>query len=204
MNNITRRGRKFRKGTSNDKHIRDVVKGVLSSKIEKKYAVNTAATVVSSTTVLLPLSQVPQGVQDNDRIGDSILNKNLKIDIIMQSNTSSTSGVFRVTIFRWIPPNAPTSANIYFPGIANIQAPLFQDYEQSYVIMYDKLLNCSKGSLSDIGTVILQLNMKAKGRQEYVAGSATLGSNQIYMLVTSSGITSATAFWASTFEYYDA
>lgn len=124
---------------------RKVKKLVRTSKVDLHY-LDTAQTLTPGTTAALGyLTAIPQGNTENDRDGDAVSLKHLRVSMTLVPNTAAASDSFRIIFFRYRGDRggaAPSVTNILQTS-SNIDAPYNRDYRNSYKILYDRKIDCS-------------------------------------------------------------
>lgn len=137
-----------------------------------------------------------QGVTDSDRIGNSILAKDLQIRLAHNfQNTIGTPNVMglhcRMMLVCWkenIQLNGPTAAKI-FESPGNLYSPVNKDYSDQFVVMKDKFFTLNSGiSVSAVtGFQTMKLFKKLNWHLRYQAGTAFDGTvNHIFLILRSS------------------
>lgn len=159
---------------------------------------------VSSTSLVLRLSEVPQGSTDVERIGDKLTMTSLEFRFtsypIVDIKTNDTS-TYRITVFLWKDDTVPSVYNIYessggagaidqFPGCW----PFTHDTAIKRKILYDKTISTVGASTATqiVGcdnktfqqhTVIIPLYKMKKNTIWFENGSLN-GVNKIYAIIT--------------------
>jgi len=174
-----------------------MIKSRIDHETEDKYLdtfSGTPGAVNYNGTTPFSLSDVPQGVTDFNRTGDSILAKQLSFRALVSYNQTSTTtnlatslNVLRLIVFNWKPfytDVAPTVAKVmtYFGTAYAALGPLTHDGIDQIDVLFDKTIYLNGiDKASDIVKFVIPLNCEIC----YRSGSTTNQSNGIY------------AFWMS-------
>lgn len=156
------------------------------------YGVNTSPVLQCLTNV------IAQGTNDNERIGNSILAKDIyfRCQIGWLPSASIQVGISRFILFAWkdnASANAP-SANKVLNDPSNINSPINKDYSDQFVVLKDKTIAHNAYTTS----VVMQSysHMKVYKTLNYhmrwTASSATsITQNHVYILFLGAGATAA-------------
>lgn len=182
--------------------VKKYVKSQLAKNIEYKYRTlifGTQPVVVAGN--VYPLTNIPQGLLDTNRIGDVIKLKALTFRCEMIGH--SLFNYIRMIIFQWKSLNAlPPAVTAVLNGISPtyLTQPKV-DNRPNYQILYDRTFKMDPDNPSIV------LNSKARlkyAKRDLIfnAGSATQGTNLIYLLLISDGIGSTNPDFKGEFNFW--
>lgn len=212
-----RKHRKFKKGLSEQQVV--TVGRIVDRKIMKNAELKQAAlsngpvipVYNGGGTTFTKLTDIPQGVNYAQRIGDQITLKSLHIRMKLtnnQGNTSAIDTVWRVIIFQYFSNDAtPVETELFVPSYANqnsgtaivgSMSALDYNYKTQYRVLYDKTLYTS-GSNNQVGTSLLQDNYSrelhfkvplkfAEKKIRFLSNATTNATNNIYMCVATNDV----------------
>ncbi len=129
---------------------------------------------IDNSGTIVSLTSVAQGLDYNNRIGDSIKLQRIQIRSKILMNTTSTGSVMRVILFRDLYQNgtAPTFTNLL--GGAGTLNPINWLLKDRFAILADELLflspNGQDGAVSEI-------DLQHEGHVKYIGTSSSSGSN---------------------------
>lgn len=148
----------------------------------KHFDVNISQSITQAGTLNL-LSQIGQGVDDTQRIGNTLYLKSLFMNVSIVQNAGSTIDNVRLMVvvdrqgF-----NAPAVNSVLEPALlTSTLAPLSQYnhyYMSRYKVIYDRTLKLSTGFSE---TLIYKKYIPLKFASHYI-GAATTFKNQVYLL----------------------
>lgn len=162
------------------------VKKMIAQPVEVKYynKVLTVQSILYSGNLYL-ISDVPQGIADNDRDGDQLNLTHINLKAEWNASSAATSfNLCRFIVFQWRPQTTPT-LNLILTGLGAAIAPLApytRDTRSMYKILYDKMTVLSIANSNSVHAFNLRLRKGYNRRLQYQGGT-TVGSNQIYILV---------------------
>lgn len=173
-----------------------------------------SAYAVGGTPYLSCLTNnISPGTSENNRIGNSILGKNLyfRAQIGWLNSATISYGASRLIIFAWkenAQVNAPTAAKILWtPG--DINSAINKDYSDQFVIIKDKTFihNANLVTVSQQDAKYVKLYKPLDFHMRFTGSAgATQTTNHIYMLFLGGGASSANASYInlySRFNYTD-
>lgn len=148
----------------------------------KHYDVNLSQTIVATGTLTL-LSNIGQGVDDTQRLGNTLHLRSLYLNVIVNQASTSFSDTFRILIVRDRQNyNTPAVADILEPGVlGGGLAPIAQYnhyYMSRFKILYDKTFHLSQGG----GEVFSMKRWIPIFCDSHYIGASTVFKNQIYLL----------------------
>ena len=172
--------------------------------VEEKFLDVSGSQTVSSTGSIVALSQIAQGSDYTNRVGDSIKLQRIEFRAKYIMNTASTGTILRVIIFRDLFQQGvdPTVTNVIGgTGALNPKNFLLRD---RFSLLYDEL--CYMSNVGEDGGVI-QFSMPHEGHVKYIGTTAATASNgfgSIYMLLLSDEATNVPTFtWHSSIYFTD-
>lgn len=178
------------------------VKRLIGKRTEQKYFDLTYTyTQVDRAGILNVLSNVPQGVAQQQRVGDRITMKSLELRITLYYNGSlvayNTTHNVRVLLFRWTINNAgapPIMSNIFqYAGAGgdyrNTVSPInWQTHAQKdIVVLHDRIYSVGA---QDKAPVIQFKRKRIRGNVDFDIGAST-GEGQLYLMVLADDATGA-------------
>lgn len=209
---IRKQPKKLAKKTT--KAVRNIVRSELrkNSELKYHYVAQPYLAVFSGTgRVLVDIcAGIPQGILDNNRIGDQITMKSLHISGELVAGTGPNSHPivnYRIMVFQYkSQDNNPAITEILIPSLANATVAVpaaasgpfsgrHVDYMTTYHVLYDKmyttygsnglaLLN-GNSNTGQSKRFSFQVSLKyAIKKVQYEAGSLTLNTNGLYMMIT--------------------
>lgn len=163
----------------------------------KYYLQQASANAMTTTPVLFQLSQIPQGVTDSSRQGDRLHWRDIECRGWME--VGDPTNLVRIIIFQWSQNTTPLAGNLLLPGFSgaiDVTSTYSHDNRQFYTILYDSFQSLvGNGTATTYpGTDTTQKTFYFKKKipwvtVQYVGGSATVGSNQVwYLRVADSGV----------------
>lgn len=195
----TYRSRKAKTTKKTDKRsLTKLVRNVMLRQAEDKhFYVNSGTTAVTylSSAAIIPLTQIGQGVSDNERIGDQIRLNKLRLHIRLVAQASNILTVFRFIVFRYKP---LATVTMPYP----LQENLSLDYQSSLSHYDHKLVPSQMVILKDVIEGGIQpytnpfvrryvINLK---NVEQVYTGATYSTNAIYLLLIGMSTTSTSSY----------
>lgn len=184
-------------------HLRRLIN--VETKICNAVASNGTMTISSSISCL---SQIAQGSNYTDRVGDSIRLQSLEFRARLFQNTSATQTVARIIIFRDLDgtATAPTKADVLdaFGTSADVCAQYNWLNRDRFSILYDEFQ-----SFSSTGTTTDTMYFRTthEGHVKYLGTTATAASNgkgSIYVMFISDEATNVpTVTWNSRVSFTD-
>lgn len=169
---------------------KEQVARMMQMKTELKHLdTNVAATAISTSGIIYALSDIPQGITDVTRIGDSALPKQLQLrwNIV---GADTPSNILRCVVFRWkmnTAADVPTINEIFDSAFSGnyVLAPLTFHDRARYELLMDKVWVSNPNAASTTNTKTGSKSMKmAKKAIEFQAGIVD-GQNKIYLLIVS-------------------
>lgn len=166
---------------------------------EAKFYDRAAASTFTNTGTLVNLTNlIPQGTDESERIGNSILLKDMQLKLFLShpidySTSTSNGGYWRVILFCWkenLQDNPPTVAKLLqgstFSAFTN------KDYTDQFVILKDKIMSFETDSSRTTGVVtnifrFLKWYKKADWHLRFDGGTTADGTqNHVYIVLISS------------------
>lgn len=173
------------------KSTKKYVKAVINKNIETKYYDGTIISqgVDWNGVVFGPITDIPQGDTDSNRIGDKVNLKSLRMRFTIQ--WADTINLMRIVVFQWIPTSLtlPSVADI-FPAsnLGNFFSPLLNyvwDDKSQRIILYDKVFRMVSNNDSGFTVHKKKVSLKfAKKKVNFIAGSND-GYNHLFILAIS-------------------
>jgi hypothetical protein len=157
--------------------------------IETKVINQSATSTAVNTTGIIPcLSQVAQGLDYTNRVGDSVKIQRLVFRARLYVNAVATTSIMRVLLVRDLDGygTAPTTAAV-LETVAASGAPLSQyNYLNSdrFSVLYDTFVTLSTQNPSEV----IAVDMPHEGHIKYLgttAGATSDGKGSIYMVTVS-------------------
>lgn len=153
--------------------------------IETKFLNVASSQTVSNTGSIVPLSQIVQGVNYTERIGDSIKIQKIEFRCKVSMSTSASFTNFRLIIFRDLYQQGadPTITNVL--GSASTLNPKNFLLRDRFSLLVDEMFVMS---VSGDNACSLEYNIPHEGHIKYIGTTAATASNgfgSIYMLVLS-------------------
>lgn len=170
---------------------------------EKFFNVNTSFTIPTTGTINC-LSQMGQGTDYNNRIGDSLKIQKLVFRAKLLMNTASTGTIVRVLIIRDLFQQGvdPTFTNVL--GGANPLNPKNFLLRDRFSILVDELIYLSNSGEDGCS---LHYNIPHEGHIKYIGTTAAAASNgfgSLYLLTVADEATNVPTFtWNSSLYYTD-
>lgn len=169
---------------------RRVIQRTLNKQVELKYyaaADNTYGAIsYNGTDFMQPFSQMAQGDTDSTRDGDRIFMKEFRFRVGVKIG-SATPTFLRIICFQWHPTTVPVYANILLDQHNTACAPLSDfchDTRQEYRILSDDLVQVDTVA-HPAACVEHAIKSGFVPNVQFQAGSATVGTNHIYILAVS-------------------
>lgn len=158
---------------------------IVRSQQETKFRDASIATSVSYNGVILPLSDIPVGTGDTERIGDKI--KPVSIQLRGNVVASDNTNMFRMVVFRWKPSfNADTpipSEILQVVGSTSAtNSPYNHDRRSQFTVVKDVVMNLD---LIGFPQKLIKFSKKLTGSIKYNSGSTTDAMNGLYVLFIS-------------------
>lgn len=190
------------------------VKSQISRGQEKKYQQyqTTAAAIDPSTGLVQCVSNnIAQGTGENQRIGDKITPKKLRLMYALEG--ADDYNLVRVLVVQWrqtTASGAPTLSEVLTDN-NSVYAPL-GFYDEDHIpsqckVLYDKLHMLNGSTSSPIQAKVVRKTIsKFKGKKiDFEAGSTNVGNNHIYVLMISdsTAIAHPSVTLNARFEYTD-
>lgn len=157
---------------------------------EKVIEVDYASNTFDTSGDLISISTVAQGLNFNERVGNSIKLQEIEINARIFMNTTSGNTVYRFLVVRDLDGygTTPTPADILSNGVGSSTAPLaIKDFlnRKRFSILFDEM-----GTLSPQGErgVYIHVKMDHAGHILYLgtaAAAASNGKGSLYILVLS-------------------
>ena len=162
----------------------------------------------TSDQIVCLTNQLSQGTEDFERIGNSVLAKDITIKYngLYLATTSNNVAFSRIVIFVWkdnATANAPTAAKL-FETPATFLSAFNKDYTDQMVILKDKVYchqtnyDAGAGGLY-VAPIHEKIYKKLDFHMRWTNASTANSQNHVYMCVRGSGATSSNA---SRFQVY--
>jgi len=162
------------------------VKQIVAVKKEVKFfPTGQTAIPFDDNGVIFTLNLVPQALNDQGRVGDTIYPVLLEFRYYAYIPTSGAN--CRFIIFQWHANTVPVPSNLLLivgSAIAAVSG-LTVDVKPLYKILYDSVFPLYQGGSG----VSKHLEIPLKGAMQYQGGSSTVSTNAIYLLVISNQAT---------------
>lgn len=151
-------------------------------------------TECNTTGAFINISDIAQGDNDTDRVGDQICLKSVFGNYSLIAGSSGTLSVVRLIMFQWRMDNgaeAPALNDILFdttnvPYLSNTVVDC-----SKFKVLYDKMHYVGPVG-GDVNMIARRFSLRNFNKKlQYTAGG-TNGKNQIYMLVISNNVSGAT------------
>jgi len=138
------------------------------------------------------LSNVPQGVTDQTRVGDSLQPTSIKIRFILDfaPYVPGDASLVRFVLFQWRADDnltVPTVNNVFLTGAAldNVAYNLVHDQRNQIKVLFDRTYTLS--SEGSNATKIISINYRKHMLPIKFNGGGITGSRKIYLVTTFSG-----------------
>jgi len=173
-----------------EKEIRALAHRLEKVMLELKYFAQADATYSSvsynGTDFVQQLTPVPQGDTDNQRDGDQITLESIEFRLGIKVSTT-TPTFLRVILFQWKPATTPVYANIlqdqHNTSLAAL-ASYNHDTRQLYHVLFDRLVEID--TVARPGHVVhCHISKGFSQKLQFIAGSTTVGTNQIWLMAVS-------------------
>lgn len=184
------------------------VKSMIDKEVEEKYHLqnSTGAEIISSTARNYSLTAIPQGNLDTNREGDALYLKDFDLRMLFTIDsavTGSTPQFVRVVLYQWKPiidtaGGFPALSTIFMQDYTGSFGPLshynhdtrFQYRilrDTSFVLMPPGEFTTTTEVYNCCTSKMLEWRVKSKfaKKVQYIAGSTTNASNQIFLVVFS-------------------
>jgi hypothetical protein len=156
------------------------------------------ATAINTTGVVVAVSEIAQGTDYTNRIGDSIKLQNIEARVRIYQNTGATETSVRVVCFRDLDGygTTPLTSDL-FETVAVVSAPLspFKWLNRTrFSILYDELLTFNTSG-TEVEEIVL--TMPHSGHVKYLgstAAAASDGKGSVYWAFTSDEGTNTPTF----------
>lgn len=191
-----------------------ISKGISRNAESKQHSVSVAPGIVfdgAGGVIISQLTNMAQGVADNQRVGDEATLKWLRVHMFFSNQAGATANpytFFRVVIFQYHrSDNAPQIAELFLVSSANGGATYGTfssrniDYMGIYNVLYDKTIKTVQGAANAANyganssyaqELQIRVPLKyAKRKIQYLAASTT-STNGIYILITTGQVSTAT------------
>lgn len=199
----------------NAKQVR-AVKRIAQSQAEKKCYIESNNFGASTATTPEPIAEVAQGDLVSEREGNQINPAGLTINYVPYS-AAETAGVdekyniVRTIIFQWHPDNAadaPTLSEILSStSYAYISPYQCKQGQSKFTILHDstQTLNQNYADVEKLGQVTKVFIPGKKMRKMQFSGTATTGTNMLYLVIVSDSTTSnhPNVDYSYNFRFYD-
>lgn len=137
--------------------------------------------IVGTTPYLFNMTQIGQGVADNQRIGLEV--SPLKFDMYLQAHAESgDSNEHRIIVFRWFDDTAPTVNEILqsntsgiFSGFSYLNIPTLWPTKDKYQILMDQRFTTAAGLTSEHMQVSLTKKFGKHSKITYEDSGTTSG-----------------------------
>lgn len=194
----------YRAGPALSKRQQVQVKRLVHQTQELKYiAFNSGVATQATSTMSVSNTPfaIPQGVTDQDRVGDSITyGPFLKLRINIANGQGATGDIYnnvRVAIVQWKPNTVPTAGDIFLndpSGAPGVYSNYSHDKRQMFNILFDKVWttigNAAAAGTANTSAFVtgvqdLTISLKrAVKHVQYLAGG-TSGTNLLYICIVS-------------------
>lgn len=150
------------------------------------------ATIPIATPTMVPLNLLAQGADENERIGNSILLRDMNMRLsFIPDFTAVDYQLVRYIIFvdKQQQGTAPTAAQLLTTP-ANIDTPFNRNYSDRFVIIKDKRLVLAKNNLAS-NTIFQKIYKKLQFHARYIGQNgvpAELGNNALYLFAVSASV----------------
>lgn len=187
------------------------VQRMISRSQEKKWAEPGIVTeAISIAGTVSSLMNITQGTGQNNRVGDDIRPKMIKLRL--DCTIADATNVVRFIVFRWKENDqfvAPVTTSILDNGLSgapDIWSFYNKDTSQSYEIIYDTLFCGAGGSSASNLRQFRVKNIPLKGKVKFYSDASTNGSNKLYALriSDSAAVSHPTLSWLAEVTFTDA
>lgn len=158
----------------------------------KFFDTNLTTVTPSTSGVVIPVFQPPQGVLVTDRIGDVCYLRSMCINYTCNAANADVFSSLRVVVFQWKPNAnllAPTAASIFQFASDNVNSMYDWNFADQYIILYDKLHSFAGTAAIPTASTnqnwVGEIPLRRAIKKVNFAASAVGGSNQIYLLIVS-------------------
>jgi len=177
MKKKTKKTKSYKKRPSRYRYYRSV-----SKPENKHYDINLSQNVTSGGTVTL-ISNIGQGVDDTQRIGNTLHLRSLYLNLLIKQTNTSVEDTVRVIVLRDRQNyNTPSINDILEPGVLSTGLASLAQYNHYYMsrfkIIYDKIFTITPGG----GEVIRIKKWLPLFCDSHYIGASTVFKNQIYLV----------------------
>lgn len=179
-----------------------VLPAIMAINTEHKYydqtALVTAYNPGTNDQSIFLTQGIAQGTSDSDRIGNSILAKDIQLRMAINfPATATVQGIHcRAMLLCWkenLQANGPTIAKI-FESPTNLYSPVNKDNSDQFVVIKDKFftLECPNGLAVTAGFKTFKWFKKLDWHIRFIGSTTTSGSQNHLLLILRSSATGAT------------
>jgi len=171
----------------------NVIRTLISHVEPKYFDITSLANSVGAGGTIFPLSPVPQGAAQSDRVGDFIQPRKWMFNYTLYTVNSDIVTTVRMIFFRWVPTTAlifPVLANILeSPVSGNVLSHYNFQTQDNYEVLWERQFQCSGITVaptvnSNFGATGMVVPLRSNSEIEFTLG-ATTGANQLFLLVLS-------------------
>lgn len=177
-----------------------IVKQVLNSNEERKFAVSSFNSTISTTLQTHDFTSISQGTTVQGRIGATIQCKKLFMKWVAYIGDSTN--MLRVSIIQWRPSDTvdiPQASEVY--STTGVLAPFLKMQPSRFKVLHDVLISLDQYHPMKVGNIELDLGFKT----QYDQGADT-GTSHLYLVVQSdsAGAPNPSFEFVAKVEYVDA
>jgi hypothetical protein len=193
------------------------IKSLVERDVEEKYLVTAGAGSITSTTAISSLADIPQGIADTQRVGDTVTlhDLELKFNVAKVATNTALENYVRVAVIQWHPTSAlvaPTASALFLldPSLATISFRSFwtHDYKPNFTVLFDQVVklagpgSATTGNSSTCHFTDVMIPIPRKIIQ--FAAATVDGSNKLYLVtISSEGANAPTLTSAAQLHYRD-
>ncbi len=194
---VVRNGTKKRKTISRTVTVRSqmatksFVRNEIRRNQEMKAFFKQSDTDVPISGTLVNVSNILQGIEGRQRIGDNVLLERLHIKFQIIASTAENRNVVRIVVFQWIQGTTPVLADIFENTGIPWLSSLTYDVRQIRKVLFDRSWATIKaGDGSGTSQYVATVNIsKFREKKMNFLAELTSGENQIYVMMVSDSVT---------------
>lgn len=189
-------------------NIQRAVNRALEKKLEHKYLYHQAEQTITSSGFNLQLSDLSVSTGSQGRVGNDVRPVSLEVQGGME--IADTINSVRLLVYRWKPDNTvDTPSIIDLLNLTPLSATLspYAAYDQTLTPKWIPLIDeIFAGTAADAGILVFRKKIQLPPSVMHFIGSATTGTDQLYMSLVSDSAASSHPVWrySVTFHYTDA
>jgi len=182
--NVFRRRRLVAPVPSRKPVTKQQVRQMIDNDLEEKFWDTTYNAAVDFSGIIIPLTNIPQGVSDSMRVGDELKLKRCRIHYLC-TPADNYNGL-RFILFKLNDFTSGPAVSTYFTLTGSVQAPLGEvvwDQQHLVHVVSDRFAHVQSSTGEIALTGIIDVNLK--GIVSYTGGSTTNQEGGLYLYVTS-------------------